>query len=230
MATTGARSIDGGNFQLFEQFLKRSGANVYLNTQVSPNFLEPPTLNLRKFQVSTISEASSPLHHWTVKSTRGAVDYKAVILAAPYHSTDIVFPSALTTQVPKQPYIHLHVTLLATTSPTPDPAYFALPAGSKLPSMLLTTYEGTRNGGRAPEFNSLSYHGLIREGEWAVKIFSQERVSDEWLNKIFLGQVGWVHRKEVYTFLLSGYRPTYTSFSGMLTPNSLLPQHSHRSN
>ena len=62
--------------------------------------------------------------------------------------------------------------------------------------MILTTAEGFRNGGKEPEFNSLSYHGLIREGEWAVKIFSKQRMSDEWLNKVFSGKVGWVHRKE----------------------------------
>lgn len=34
MAATGASGIAGGNFQIFEQFLNRSGANVYLNTPV----------------------------------------------------------------------------------------------------------------------------------------------------------------------------------------------------
>lgn len=64
---------------------------------------------------------------------------------------------------------------------------------------MLTTDVGTRNGGKRPEFNSVSYHGLVREGEWAVKIFSKERISDGWLQQMFNGQVGWVHRKEVST-------------------------------
>jgi prenylcysteine oxidase/farnesylcysteine lyase len=63
--------------------------------------------------------------------------------------------------------------------------------------MMLTTYEGARNGGEEPEFNSLSYHGLVRDGEWGVKIFSQKRISDEWLDMMFFGKVGWVYRKEV---------------------------------
>lgn len=62
---------------------------------------------------------------------------------------------------------------------------------------MLTTYEGVRHGGKAPEFNSLTYHGLINEEERAVKIFSQESISDEWLNDVFSGNVGWVYRKEV---------------------------------
>ncbi|RDB28429.1 Farnesylcysteine lyase [Hypsizygus marmoreus] len=179
LATTGARGIEGGNYQLFERFLNHSGANVHLNTKVV-----------------SVTEASSSSHHWAVKTSAGTVEYKAVILAAPFHSTGIEISPSLAAQIPKQQYVHLHVTLLATTSPTPDPAYFGLPAGAKLPNMMLTTYEGARAGGKEPEFNSLSYHGQVREGEWAVKIFSKDRISDEWLNKLFLGKVGWVLRKE----------------------------------
>ena len=35
MATGGATGIQGGNIQLFEHFLKRSGASVHLNTTVN---------------------------------------------------------------------------------------------------------------------------------------------------------------------------------------------------
>jgi len=63
--------------------------------------------------------------------------------------------------------------------------------------MMLTSNQGAREGRTAPEFNSLSYHGNIRENEWAVKIFSSEKLSDEWLGNMFSGKVGWVYRKEV---------------------------------
>jgi prenylcysteine oxidase/farnesylcysteine lyase len=72
--------------------------------------------------------------------------------------------------------------------------------------MVLTTYEGVRKGGKEPEFNSLSYHGYATKGiggvpdQWSVKIFSKARISDDWLDKVFMGQVGWVHRKEVSLF------------------------------
>ncbi|KAF8912946.1 hypothetical protein CPB84DRAFT_1841381 [Gymnopilus junonius] len=168
---TGATGIAGGNFQLFEKFLNSSKANVYLNTHPSS-----PQL-------------------WSVKSSRGTLDYKAVILAAPFHSTDILFPLSVSDQVPEVPYVHLHVTLLATTSPTLNPAYFGLPSSSSVPHMLLTTNQGTREGRTKPEFNSISYHGLVRDNEWGVKIFSDHEISDEWLNTMFNGHVGWVVRK-----------------------------------
>jgi prenylcysteine oxidase/farnesylcysteine lyase len=87
------------------------------------------------------------------------------------------------------------------------PEYFGLAPGSYVPQTILTTFEGARAGGVEPEFNSLSYHGQVRrvnqsgqvddgEGEWKVKIFSKERISDEWLAKVF-DNVSWVYRKEV---------------------------------
>jgi len=179
MAGTGASGIAGGNFQIFEKFLNLSGANIYLSTPVT-----------------TVLPSSSSSQLWSVKSGRGTIDYKAVILAAPFHSTGITFPLSISDQVPEIPYVHLHVTLLSTTSTNPNPAYFGLSSSSTVPRMMLTTNQGARDGRTKPEFNSLSYHGVIKDGEWAVKIFSENELSDEWLNAMFQGQVGWVVRKE----------------------------------
>lgn len=41
MAATGAAGVQGGNFQLFENFLEASGAKVMLNTNVSRSQLRP---------------------------------------------------------------------------------------------------------------------------------------------------------------------------------------------
>ncbi|KAJ7139742.1 Prenylcysteine lyase-domain-containing protein [Mycena epipterygia] len=176
LAPTGASAVEGGNFQVFEQFLKHSKANVYLNTSVI-----------------SISRAASG--EWVLNSDRGSETYKAVILAAPWSSTNIQLPTEIS-PIPPQPYVRLHVTLFSTTLPSIPAQSFSLPASTKIPPMLLTTFEGARNGGKEPDFNSMSYHGLISEGEWVVKIFSKERISDQWLSNIFDGKIGWVHRKE----------------------------------
>ncbi|TFK30726.1 hypothetical protein FA15DRAFT_690376 [Coprinopsis marcescibilis] len=182
MAASGAAGVAGGNFQLFEQFLNRSGANIYLSTPV----------------VGINSKASAvPSQRWTVESSRGSQKYKGVILAAPFHQTKISVPKHIEAQIPAQPYVNLHVTLLATTSPSPNPAYFGLEPGSKVPQVILTSRANARRGGKAPDFNSLTYHGPIRDGEWSVKIFSEEEITDEWLSEVFgAGKVGWVHRKQ----------------------------------
>ena len=97
--------------------------------------------------------------------------------------------------------VHIHVTVLSTTAPYANATYFGLPEGTKVPRVLLTARDGvtlSQTDAPEPEFNSLSYASrMVRDGEWAVKIFSNARLSDEWLDNMFLGQVKWVHRKEV---------------------------------
>jgi len=123
--------------------------------------------------------------------------YDAVVVAAPLPFSGIKFQPALATKIPEVPYVHLHVTLLTTTAATASAAYFGT-----IPShTILTTYDGVRHGGTEPEFNSINYIRPLREGsdEWIVKIFSKQRITDAWLEKVFDGKVGWVHRKGAST-------------------------------
>ncbi|KAF8446323.1 FAD/NAD(P)-binding domain-containing protein [Boletus edulis BED1] len=187
MAATGAVGVASGNFRIFENFLNKSDANVYLNTEVE--------------EISRIPD--SPL--WTVRTSAGAKIYRGIILAAPFHQTGIAIPSELAGKIPPQPYVHLHVTLLTTRNDTMKASYFGLSPGSHVPQSIFSTWESAQSGGPEPEFNSLSYHGHVRkmnetghwndQEEWKVKIFSMERISDEWLSKAF-DHVGWVYRKE----------------------------------
>ncbi|THV06108.1 FAD/NAD(P)-binding domain-containing protein [Dendrothele bispora CBS 962.96] len=179
MAADKATSIKDGNWRVFENFLNHSKATVYLNTSVHG-----------------VSQTTSSSRPWLVTSDKGSTRYRGVILAAPFHQTGIKLPSALSSQIPEQPYVHLHVTLLTTSSPHMSSEYLNMAPNTKPPSMLLTTWNGARQGLKAPEFNSISYHGKINEDEWVVKIFSMEAVEDEWLNSMFDGNVSWVYRKE----------------------------------
>ncbi|KAI0035282.1 FAD/NAD-P-binding domain-containing protein [Vararia minispora EC-137] len=173
LAASGAAAVEGGNWRVFDQFVKRSGARLLLNTEVQ-----------------SIKKVSSG--KWTVKSTAGSSDYTAVLLAAPAPNSGITLPPYVLSQLPDVAYIDLHVTLLSTTSVRPNSTYFG---GARVPDMVLTT--------RGAEFNSLSYHGRLKSAtgepiepaQWLVKIFSMQRVSDEWLEDMF-GKPGWVLRKE----------------------------------
>ena len=97
-------------------------------------------------------------------------------------------------------------------------------ASAKPPQMMLTTSENVRNNGKTPEFNSLTYHGLVRDGEWIAKIFSKERVSDEWLANVLNGQVGWVFRKEVYN-ILARNKTLFDRFSSVGCISQTYPGH-----
>lgn len=216
MAATGASQVKGGNWKIFSEFVKRSHANVYLNTTVratptsirSPAHLSP--------QVSSIAQQNDKylvraLRHGS--STSLEKTYTAVLLAAPFHSTSIQLSLASASPaIPPQPYVHLHVTLLTTPNPHARTRFFGRGDQDTVPGMVLTTSEGVRRGGDGaapPEFHSMSYHGLVkyRNGtvancsaggapEWSVKIFSVQRLEDRWLRRAF-GKLGWVYRKEV---------------------------------
>ncbi|RPD56544.1 FAD/NAD(P)-binding domain-containing protein [Lentinus tigrinus ALCF2SS1-7] len=194
LAANGASTVKGGNWQIFESFVAASNATLFLNTTVKA--------------VSRFS-ASGP---WMVQSSafKDPRLYRSIILAAPYDQTGISFSTKTPlAEVKKRPYIHLNVTLLSTSSPTPNASYFNLGHGHKAPNSVLTTYDGLRQRGHSePEFNSLTYHGkvLTKDGEkrvnaegaeeWVVKIFSKQRLEDKWLEEMFEGKVGWVLRKE----------------------------------
>jgi prenylcysteine oxidase/farnesylcysteine lyase len=151
-----------------------------------------------------------------IVTEEGRRGYDAVIIAAPYHSSHISLPADLSTLIPPQSYIHLHITLLTTTAATPNPAYFGYKSGSKIATNVVATFDGVSRNGRTSEFNFVSYQGQAKiaknetddaqeTGEWVVKISSMGRLSDEWLTTMFQNQVGWVHRKVVcQPFLLTG--------------------------
>ncbi|KAI0273059.1 FAD/NAD-P-binding domain-containing protein [Russula aff. rugulosa BPL654] len=188
LAADGGSTVKGGNWQIFEQFVERSGAQTFFKTEV-------------------IGIERQSDHTWTIVTEAERRDYDAVIIAAPYHTSQISLPADLSSLIPTQPYIRLHVTLLTTTAATPNPVYFGYKPGYKVPTTIMTSLNGLRHGGKAPEFNSLTYHGQAKfaknethdrrgTGEWVAKIFSMERISDEWLAAMFQDEVGWVHRKE----------------------------------
>ena len=207
-AATGASGVKGGNYQIFEHFLARSGATLYLNTtvciflymRVYKSSLVP--IFILFSHIHKVSSLTRKSKKWILSTTDGeSRTYDSVILAAPFHSTGIAITPPPRFPIPKQPYVHLHVTLLLTSSPTPISTYFSLPEGDKAPTNVLTTHDGFVNGGPAPEFNSLSYHGKVaghegRPAEHLVKIFSSKKLDDLWLRKVF-GKLGWVLRKEV---------------------------------
>lgn len=154
---------------------------------------------LTLYQVTKLTKKTQPLE-WLVTTVDGVTqEYDSVIIAAPLPFANLQFKPTLKTKIPQVPYVHLHVTLLTTRAKHPNPAYFGLAEGKKVPQMVLTTYDGVRHGGKEPEFNSLNYVRPLNDDglEWVVKIFSNASLSDAWLENMFSGQVGWVLRKEV---------------------------------
>ena len=184
LAANGAHSVAGGNWQVFERWIKESRAHVRLGTTVQ---------RLRKDSKGK----------WHLSADNGSIEeiYDAIILGAPFKDTNIKLEAPdldLDKAFPTVAYVHLHVTLLATTTSSPLGSYFyPTSPDTGVPQTVLTTSSGAIE----PEFNSLTYHERIqRPGqppEYVVKIFSKRRVEDDWLERMFgAGKVGWIRRKE----------------------------------
>jgi len=180
MATNGAMAVKGGNWQMFAEMIMASGAGVLLNTTV--------------ISINKTSEGRHGLR-WKSQMLEGeSVDeFDAVILAAPYHQTNIQFTPALTNSPAKHDYVNLYTTLFSTPY-TLSPTYFKLPVTARIPDMVLTTLPPAdehanhkRNTGLEPDsiFSISQVRTAInpatRARERVYKIFSSAPISHQQL-------------------------------------------------
>lgn len=229
LAASGARGVQGGNYRVFEHMLGEAGARLRLGPHGAVSgIIKFASLNeaLQSVADGTHTLSTSALvqaaeaaesgswtkgqHKWYVGTTSNYGSfYDAVIVAAPWHSTNIRVVGA-SQVVPRTEYVRLHVTLLVTNASQPSGVYFGKGSGSVVSRTILTALGTTR--GRStkdtmPEFNSLNYlvslgstpsseSASAREEEHVVKIFSPARMTDETLGQLFGGtdNVLWVHR------------------------------------
>ncbi|EXJ85827.1 hypothetical protein A1O1_06196 [Capronia coronata CBS 617.96] len=127
MAIEGAMAVDGGNWQIFDEMVKRSASRVLLNTTVTDVTQDP---GKKSYRLQT-NDPDLDAHF-------NADAYDTVILAAPYQFANISFTPPLVDPPSKIPYVSLYVTLL--TSPHQlSPAYFGLQSQADVPSSILTT-------------------------------------------------------------------------------------------
>jgi len=182
MATDGAMAVKGGNWQMFAEMIMASGAGVLLNTTV--------------IIINKTSEGRHGLR-WKSQMLEGeSVDeFDAVILAAPYHQTNIQFTPALTNPPAKHDYVNLYTTLFSTPYIL-SPTYFNLPVIARVPDMVLTTLPPTgehanhnQNTGLGPDsIFSISQvrtavNPTTQARERVYKIFSSAPISEQQLHK-----------------------------------------------
>lgn len=172
MATDGAMSIQGGNWQIFDGMLKASGAKVLLNTSVSNVYRQSDG----KYAVNALSSSYPTGIDLTV--------YDSVILAAPLQFAKLSITPAPVHPPPEIPYVDLHVTLF--TSPRKlDPQAFNLESG--VPTTILTTTPKSKAS--PPPFYSISTlrtltNPTTHQREYLYKIFSPATISAAWLHSI----------------------------------------------
>lgn len=189
MATDGAMSIQGGNWQIFDGMLKASGAELLLNTSVSNVY--------RQSDGSYAVNALSPSYPTGID----LAVYDTVVFAAPLQFAKLSLTPAPVNPPPEIPYVNLHVTLF--TSPRKlDPQAFNLESG--VPTTILTTTPKTN--ANPPLFYSFSTlrtltNPATHQREYLYKIFSPAPISTSWLHSILTQNtndqrdISWIYEK-----------------------------------
>lgn len=117
MAAEDTMQVIGGNFQIFENFIKKSGAKLLLNTNV--------------YKVSQLRDK------WIVESDLGKDEFDQVIIAAPLDQTGIVIEGDEILELEKIEYRTLYVTYVSTPRSNPvNHSYFG--DDVIIPEMILT--------------------------------------------------------------------------------------------
>ncbi|KAI7885671.1 hypothetical protein K492DRAFT_157009 [Lichtheimia hyalospora FSU 10163] len=187
MAASGAWATEGGNYQIFEQFAHRSGANIKLgNTVVSVR------------NTTEVDENGHYIKNYVVTTEDGAdAVYDAVLLAAPMHLAGIDMPFPNAQEAPRE-YHTVHVTVIAGVI---DPSYFGRTADT-MPTLVVTTGNPLTSNfdhGEQP-FTTFGIHKYFDDtGESIVKMFSSKAMSEEELGKLFTSR-SWTYRKEWEAF------------------------------
>jgi prenylcysteine oxidase/farnesylcysteine lyase len=198
MAIEGAVAVEGGNWQIFQEMVKRSGARAVFNTLVTDIAAhENGTYTVQSKH--TVSENVGLDPHFDTADAFSAsshqADFDAVIMATPLQFSNISFQPQLSNPPDPVPYVTLHVTLF--TSPHKlSPAFFGLEDQKAVPDAILTTLPegldldpGTARGVGAvgpAGFWSISTLRSIRSNDsertqYLYKIFSPAPVMGSWL-------------------------------------------------
>ncbi|KAL8828437.1 MAG: hypothetical protein Q9170_006602, partial [Blastenia crenularia] len=219
MATDGAMSIEGGNWQIFNSMIKASGATLLLNTAV-----ESITKNQRSGQY-TLKTTSPSLHpaQDILSSSENSISYDTIILATPLQFANLTFEAPLSNNPPKTPYVSLHVTLF--TSPYRlSPAFFSLPdsAADEMPTTILTTTpppaSENHTSNQLPFFSISTLRTLNppREyprflyntdeddearKEYLYKTFSPAEIGDEFIHDLLDTPFPSTHKQEVVSWI-----------------------------
>jgi prenylcysteine oxidase/farnesylcysteine lyase len=187
MATGGAVSVEGGNWQIFHGMLNASQASVMLDSAVT---------HIRRDD----DDDSYILSHFTQNNSTVHSVFDEVIIATPLQFSDIEISTDLEHLPDTVPYVDLYVTIFASPHKL-SPLFFGLPAGFPVPETVLTTLPagvdlGARRKGVGPSgFWSIStlrkatppedYRVDVAPGtHYVYKIFSPESLTPSFLLRL----------------------------------------------
>ncbi|CCF50874.1 hypothetical protein NDA11_007499 [Ustilago hordei] len=146
LAASGATGVKEGNYRIFEEFARRSRARILTGVEGEVTGIvrfksvdRPP-----RGETDTSEKGLKTKVQWYIGAKNGEGEvYDAVIIATPWHNADITLLNT-PERVKGKPFVHLHVTLLTTSRPSPNPEYFGLGSQDAVPTTILTSDESVR--------------------------------------------------------------------------------------
>lgn len=184
MAIQGQMSVVGGNWQIFDQMIKVSGATALLNTSVAEISHQRDGTYTVKAGTSVPEESLlDPASNHPQVNT-----YDSVIIATPLQFSNITFAPALKNPPLPIPYVTLYVTLFASPHRL-SPSAFNLPTSSPAPSIILTT-QPTDTVTKLPFFSISTLRSILNpthnpsRRENLYKIFSPAPLPSSFLSHI----------------------------------------------
>ncbi|KAI9334670.1 Prenylcysteine lyase-domain-containing protein [Zopfochytrium polystomum] len=177
---TKTMSIKGGNELIFKEMALRSLAEILMNRTVT---------EIAKVTTSENSDGVAQTAYAVTDSKGVTREFDAVVLAVPNNkaSSSIKFTGLA---APKTiDFIHLHVTFVTGVL---NPEFFNLPAGSALPSVILTTATSTTTPSSDVRFNSIGVRHAYNPadvngtvGLAVTKLFSHVALDDAYLARVY---------------------------------------------
>lgn len=188
MAPEGAKAVEGGNWQIFANMVKASGAGVGLNSAVVGIKLNAD----QKYEITATQESGDG----EPKEARShPVVFDDVIIATPFQFANIsTDENVIQHPIDIIPYATLHVTLFASPYKF-SPAFFKMPPASDVPVSVLTTLgadEEARPGGAGAGkagFYSATLQRIVmnprtHNPEYVYKIFSPDAVTPGFMSEL----------------------------------------------
>ncbi|KAK0750213.1 Prenylcysteine lyase-domain-containing protein [Schizothecium vesticola] len=190
MAPEGAMAVEGGNWQIFYKMVENSQATIFFNRSVTAVSLHKP------------ENPGTASVKYTIRIDKSDYeeDYKLpfdnVIIANPYQFSKTSFQSGLfETPIDEIRYVQLHVTIFSSPFQY-SPAFFGLSDPKDVPGTILTTLgkddeptSGVDGAGKAGFFSISILRKVVNPAtekeEYLYKIFSPEKVTPEFLSRLF---------------------------------------------
>ena len=209
MATDGAMSVEGGNWQIFDRMAHSASNHIQLNTNVTA--------------VRKLSHGAYELHWKTTGDstsvTTSTKSFDSVVLAAPHQFSNIELDASISRVPDKIPYVELFVTLFASPHLL-SPVAFNLKPDAAVPQVILTTLQPEETPGTNPHYNARAGFfsiSTLRQAqnptrdpprtEFIYKIFSPKPAQSDFIARILglsqhnandeisKGDVTWIYRK-----------------------------------